>query len=87
MYKVTLTKKAEKNRKSLPPVVSKKFVLLLMELKMLGPMRTNWQNYSKLGINKHHCHINYNWVACWEETKTGVKIEVYYVGSREAAPY
>jgi mRNA-degrading endonuclease RelE of RelBE toxin-antitoxin system len=52
MYKVTLTKKAEKNKTSLPPVVSKKFALLLMELKMLGPVRTNWQNYSKLGVKQ-----------------------------------
>jgi len=87
MYKVSLTKKAEKNLKSLPPVVSRKFALLLRELKALGPIRANWQNYSKLGVNKYHCHINYNWVACWEETETGVKIEVYYVGSRESAPY
>jgi mRNA-degrading endonuclease RelE of RelBE toxin-antitoxin system len=72
MYKVTLAKKAKKNMKLLPPVVAKKFALLLMELKKLGPVRAKWQNYSKLGVNKHHCHLNYNWVACWEETETGV---------------
>ena len=87
VYKVTLKKKAEKNLETLPPVVSKKFALLVAELKELGPIRANWQNYSKLGVNKYHCHINYNWVACWEETETGLKIEVYYVGSRESAPY
>jgi hypothetical protein len=87
MYKVILTRKARKNLKSLPRVVSRKFALLLRELKALGPIRANWQNYSKLGANKHHCHINYNWAACWEETEKGVKIEVYYVGSRESAPY
>jgi len=86
-YKVSINKKAEKNLSNLPKVASKKLALLLVELEKLGPVRANWQNYSKLGVRKHHCHLLYNWVACWEETKQGIEIEVYYVGSRESAPY
>ncbi|GBU23777.1 hypothetical protein R83H12_00395 [Fibrobacteria bacterium R8-3-H12] len=86
-YKVSIKKKAEKNLDKLPSVAAKKFTLLLVELEKLGPVRANWKNYSKLGAKKHHCHLLYNWVACWEETEQGIKIEVYYVGSRESAPY
>jgi mRNA-degrading endonuclease RelE of RelBE toxin-antitoxin system len=39
MYKVTLTKKAEKNLESLPRVIDEKFSLLLVELETLGPVR------------------------------------------------
>jgi hypothetical protein len=47
-----------------------------------------WQNYSPLGKNKHHCHLTYSYVACWEEVQGEIRLlEVYYVGSREDAPY
>ena len=46
-----------------------------------------WKNYSKLGKNKYHCHLNYRHVACWTAEKETITIEVYYVGSREKAPY
>lgn len=86
-YKVSLRKKAEKNLSKLPMLAAKKLALLLVELEKLGPVRVNWKNYSGLGGNRHHCHLLYSWVACWEETEKGIKIEVYYVGSRESAPY
>ncbi len=63
------------------------FTQLVIDLRESGPAQPEWPNYSKLGGNKHHCHLSHRWVACWEETKTGVQIEVYYVGSRESAPY
>jgi hypothetical protein len=50
-------------------------------------VQPGWPKYSKLGGKKHHCHLSYHWVACWEETEKGVQIEVYYAGSRESAPY
>ena len=34
-----------------------------------------------------HCHLNYRYVACWTHRQGEIEIEVYYVGSREKAPY
>jgi hypothetical protein len=31
--------------------------------------------------------LNYRYVACWTCRKNEIEIEVYYVGSREKAPY
>ena len=32
-------------------------------------------------------HLNYRYVACWNYRQGKIEIEVYYVGSREKAPY
>ena len=57
----------------------------------MGPIRGNWKNYSKLGENRHHCHIKTGrptYVAVWEETTEAVKlVEAVYVGTHEKAPY
>ncbi len=43
---------------------------------------------NKLAENKYHCHLNYRWVACWQIEDNKLKIiEIYFVGSRENAPY
>jgi len=66
---------------------------LIREMKMNGPYRFNWKNYSKLkgSKNKFHCHLNKGrptYVACWELVDKETKlIEVYYVGTHEKAPY
>jgi len=62
---------------------------LLDDLKALGPVLSKWLNYSVLSKKDrtHHCHVSYHWVAYWQETIVGIEIEVYYVGSRENAPY
>lgn len=36
---------------------------------------------------KYHCHLKYNWVACWIWEKGTFIVEIYYAGSRENAPY
>jgi hypothetical protein len=87
MFEVTMTKRAKKGMAKMPASQVSLFALLVEDLKESGPVQLEWPNYSKLGGNKHHCHLSYHWVACWEETKTGVQIEVYYAGSRESAPY
>lgn len=88
-YKIKTKRKIEKQIKFLPENVKLIFYLLMEEIKELGPVRTNWLNYSKLDKNKHHCHLKRKYVACWEEKKKDnqITIEVYYVGSREKAPY
>jgi mRNA-degrading endonuclease RelE of RelBE toxin-antitoxin system len=42
------------------------------------------------GKNAYHCHLNKGhptYVACWQVNKKIRKIEVYYVGTHENAPY
>ena len=86
-YRVNIGKKALKGLPKLPLLVQKKLNLLLKDLRDFGPVQPNWPNYSKLGSDKYHCHLGYSWVACWESEKGTLIIEVYYVGSRENAPY
>lgn len=90
-WAVVLSKKATKQKRDLPETVQLKLQALLKELEIAGPVRGNWPDYSKLGGMKHHCHIKDGrpcYVACWEVIKTEIRfIEVYYVGTREKAPY
>ncbi|MBR7127433.1 MAG: hypothetical protein IKD09_02475 [Lentisphaeria bacterium] len=87
MYNVTIKKKVLKNIKKLPSEVTTLFRALAIDLATEGPIQTSWHNYSKLGENKHHCHLNYHYVACWTYENETITVEVYYVGSRENAPY
>ena len=86
-YKVRIKKKAEKNLLRLPLEVRQLFFLLVEDLMAYGPVQRDWKNFSKLDENKYHCHLNYSHVACWVWEKNTLEIEVYYVGSREKAPY
>ena len=99
-WEVTTKKKVKKNMKKLPPEIQVIALALTKDLvrKGVNPGK-RWKNYSKLGGKKHHCHLTYSYVACWEETgkkivgnekneKKEIKLmEIYYVGSRESAPY
>lgn len=68
--------------------MSKKLLFLLIEdLKEDGPIQKGWHNFSPLGTDTYHCHLNYRHVACWTFRQGEIEIEVYYVGSREKAPY
>lgn len=87
MYEIKIGRKAEKNLRKLPAEVVSLFHNLLLDLQESGPEQPTWRNYSKLGPNKFHCHLNYHYVACWTNINGTIKIEVYYVGSRENAPY
>jgi mRNA-degrading endonuclease RelE of RelBE toxin-antitoxin system len=86
-WKVRIKKKQLKNLNKLPLKVQDLFAFLLQDLEFDGPEQPSWKNYSKLGQNKYHCHLNYRYVACWMVEKGTITIEVYYVGSREKAPY
>jgi mRNA-degrading endonuclease RelE of RelBE toxin-antitoxin system len=86
-YSVIIEKKALKGISKLPLKIQKKLNLLAKDLRDIGPIQPNWPNYSKLGNEKYHCHLDYSWVACWKNEKETLIIEVYYVGSREKAPY
>lgn len=87
MYEVILKGKVAKKLNRLPENVQELFFRLQDDLESSGPIQALWSRYSKIGKDKYHCHLNYNYVACWRHEKKTIIIEVYYVGSRENAPY
>jgi mRNA-degrading endonuclease RelE of RelBE toxin-antitoxin system len=87
MYLVLIPRRVIRQIDKIPEPIRKRVVALVEQLKERGPIQPEWPNYGKLGPNQYHCHLSYNWVACWYYEKGTVEIEVYYVGSRENAPY
>ncbi len=71
----------------MPKKIQKYLVNLFEDLELSGPIQKQWPNFSELGKNEYHCHLDYHWVACWKHEKNTLLIEVYYAGSRENAPY
>ena len=86
-YEVKIKKKALRTLNKLPINVRKLFFLLVEDLKADGPIQKSWHNFSPLSEETYHCHLNYRYVACWTYRQGQFEIEVYYVGSREKAPY
>ena len=87
MYEVVIKRKILRELKRLPELIQKRLVNLLEDLRDKGPIRSDWPNYSKLGSEDYHCHLTHRWVACWSCVRGSKRIEVYYAGSREKAPY
>lgn len=86
-YTVRITHKALKNLEKMPRSEQEKFFRLKTALETNGPEQPSFMNYSKLGADMYHCHLSRKWVACWKNESGTLIIEVYYVGSRESAPY
>ena len=86
-YKVSMKTKCKKALDKMPKAEKLVFAKLIDDLIATGPVQPSYRNYSKLGKGKYHCHLSYHWVACWECFNGEYVIEVYYVGSRESAPY
>ena len=82
-----LTAKSREAIRKLSDADKEVLVNLIDDLREKGPIQLNYRNFSKLGKGKYHCHLSYHWVACWECQNGEYVIEVYYVGSRESAPY
>jgi len=87
MYQVTIKKKVGRRLQRLPDRIKKLLYLLVADLQKDGPIQPSWQNFSSLGKNRYHCHLTHHYVACWIYYEDEILIEVYYVGSRENAPY
>ena len=87
IYEVRVTKRVLKKLSSLPEPIQLKLDALVADLESFGPAQPNWPNYSGLSKTTYHCHLGYRYVACWRHEKRTVIVEVYYVGSREKAPY
>ena len=86
-YEIQIKNKVARGVNKLPLDVQKLLFLLIADLEAGGPVQKEWRNFSPLGKNRYHCHLNYRYVACWTCRKGEIVIEVYYVGSREKAPY
>jgi mRNA-degrading endonuclease RelE of RelBE toxin-antitoxin system len=86
-YKVKIKNKALRGLTKLPADVRKLLFLLIVDLIADGPIQKTWHNFSPLGNDRYYCHLNYRYVACWTSYRGEIEIEVYYVGSREKAPY
>lgn len=86
-YKVFIVKKALKGLEQLPIAIQCKLKVLIRDLEETGPIQHAWPNYSKLSEETYHCHLAHKWVACWRMSEKNIRIEVYYAGSRENAPY
>ena len=86
-YTVLFSKKSLKGLTKLP--LREQYVLedLVDAIKETGPEQPSFSHYSKLGPDRYHCHLSYHWVACWQCENGQCRVEVYYVGSRESAPY
>ena len=87
-WRVQVKKKAAKKLLKLPKAIQEALESLSADMRETGPVRGDWQNYSKLSDGSHHCHLNYSYVAVWVVIDDKIRIiEVTYVGSRENAPY
>jgi mRNA-degrading endonuclease RelE of RelBE toxin-antitoxin system len=86
-YEVRIRKKVARGLSRLPKRVQQLLFLLIADLQADGPIQRDWSNFSSLGPDCFHCHLTYRYVACWTCRKGEIVIEVYYVGSREKAPY
>ncbi|MCL2294889.1 MAG: hypothetical protein FWC36_08510 [Spirochaetes bacterium] len=86
-YVVNMPKKIDKVRRDMPQNARTVLAQLIEDLEKSGPEQAAYPNYSKLGKETYHCHLAYKWVACWRCKNGEYIVEVYYVGSREKAPY
>ena len=90
-WSVKLSKKAAKQLKKLPENVKFSLIALIRDIQVQGPVRGNWPNYSRLGGDRHHCHLKKGkttYVAIWQIIDKEIHlVEVGYVGTHEKAPY
>lgn len=89
-WHVSLASKANKQAARLPIIVRIALQTLMDEIELLGPVRGNWPNYSKLAGDRHHCHLKKGkptYVAVWTARQKTVTVEIIYVGTHEKAPY
>ena len=90
-WQVTLHPRVQKALPKLPERIRDILGLLVMDLRLFGPVRGDWANYGKLGRDSHHCHVRKGrptYVAVWREAGGTIQlIEVTYVGTHEKAPY
>jgi mRNA-degrading endonuclease RelE of RelBE toxin-antitoxin system len=96
MWDVVYSNRAGKAAKKLPKKVKVLLDALALQIEKEGPYRQDWSNYGPLkkgsGIpdDSYHCHLKKGhptYVACWQIEKALKRVEVFYVGTHEGAPY
>ena len=93
MWRIEYSNKAFRSTQKLPTDIQEIFYTLKTEIEVDGPYRINWPNYGKLRSQgeRYHCHLQRGkptYVACWEIIdKINKRLEIYYVGTHEKAPY
>ena len=89
-WTVIFTAKALKQKGQLPGKIRELLFQLAKDVEASGPVRGDWPNYSKLGRNRHHCHLKKGhptYVAVWTEDRSTITVEITYAGTHERAPY
>lgn len=95
-WKVEFTSKAGSQVAKLSEKARAALRLLVKDLQISGPAPgVGWPNYGKLkgkkNEDKRHCHLTRGrptYVCCWVVVdKKHKRIEIYYVGTHEKAPY
>jgi DNA-binding transcriptional regulator YiaG/mRNA-degrading endonuclease RelE of RelBE toxin-antitoxin system len=78
-FEVRIKKKVARALEKLPEDVQRLPFLLIADLASDGPIQKSWRNFSFLGKNRYHCHLNYRYVARWTCRRNEIVIEVYVV--------
>jgi hypothetical protein len=83
--------KVGKQVAKLPTDIRCAFLALVTEMELSGPILPRWSHFGKIKGSKstYHCHLKDGrptYVVCWRQLAEN-KIEVYYVGTHENAPY
>lgn len=95
-WELHCTSQADKETNSATQELQTEIEALKKELQETGPYLRHRSHFSSLskqpGIpeNTYHCHINDStptYVGCWSIEKKTKKITLFYVGTREKAPY
>ena len=92
-WDVKFTSRAKKGTRYLPARIQERLYALALEIRISGPERHAWPNYSKLKGEKdcYHCHLKKGkptYVAVWKVTdrEKGL-VEIRYAGTHENADY
>jgi len=89
MWQVIPSRDVSKAIGRLPRVIQERAFTLIKEIEVMGPVRGDWPNYSRLPGGKHHCHIKKGkptYVMVWRVVDIQT-VEVIYIGTHERAPY
>jgi hypothetical protein len=97
IWVVTFKSRAGREAKRLPKNVKLLLDTFALQLEKEGPYRKDWPNYGPLKksptipSDAWHCHLKNGrptYVICWRiEDKILKKVEIFYVGTHENAPY
>ena len=89
-WTVTFTGKARTQKEKLPERIRLLLFQLARDIEACGPVRGDWPNYSRLGGNRHHCHLKKGhptYVAFWTEDRRTISVEIIDAGTHEKASY